>query len=362
MNNRWFSFLPLVIFLALLAGVWYAMWQPVVPTSTPTEEKIPATVVAAVTSTATVTAPPATSTRLPSPTPTPVPPTSTDAPPLTPTPIPTATFTPSPTDTPAATQTPTVVPTPTLIPTPTATPPDAVVVATSGLNLRSGPGTIYDIITSLRNGDILDVLGRILSDDWIQVRSVNPGVVGWVRATPELVQVNINLDTIPIITPPPPPTPTANNTPTPTTTFTATCMLEGPPTLLEPPNNTVSANNRLGLRWYFYRNLDFSKNEFFRVEIWHEGNIIDVAWTRDTLYEYEAVEGKRYGRFAWRITVIQGIPAKPKQWSNENNKVWEGEPDREVSCPSEVWTLIVENRPTPRPDRHDDPCSGDLCN
>lgn len=104
---------------------------------------------------------------------------------------------------------PTDAPSPTPNPTPTATPPDAVVIAPE-LNLRAGPSIIYDRVGLLQQGDVLDVQGRIASNEWIQVQSYfNPAIQGWIVSGPEYVTINVDLNTIPILTPlPPPPTPT----------------------------------------------------------------------------------------------------------------------------------------------------------
>lgn len=141
--------------------------------------------------------------------------------------VPTPTNTPTPTHTPTATLTPTLLPataTPTLEPTwtptntpilPTSTPaptgtpmlPEAVVIAPNGLNLRSGPGSNYSVIGFLRNGDTLDVQGRITSNEWIQVFSLSSDTLGWVAAGSEYVTINVDLNTLPRVQPPPTPTP-----------------------------------------------------------------------------------------------------------------------------------------------------------
>lgn len=128
-------------------------------------------------------------------------PTSTDTPTSPPS---TATPTPEPTWTP--TNTPIL---PTSTPAPTGTPmlPEAVVIAPNGLNLRSGPGSNYSIIGFLRNGDTLDVQGRITSNEWIQVLSLSFDTLGWVAAGSGYVTINVDLNTLPTVQPPPTPTP-----------------------------------------------------------------------------------------------------------------------------------------------------------
>ncbi len=111
--------------------------------------------------------------------------------------IPTATPT-EVTLTPTATNTrrPTETPRPTATRRPTATtrPPDAVVNSET-LNMRSGPGTAYQVVTTLKQGDELTVLGVNADRSWIQVR--HSGVTGWVAV--DLCQVNRNLATVSVV-------------------------------------------------------------------------------------------------------------------------------------------------------------------
>jgi hypothetical protein len=135
------------------------------------------------------------------PTPTPTP-TWTGTPTSTPTPTPT--HTPTPTATPSHTPTPTDTPTATPTFTPTPIPPDAIVIAANGVELRSGPSLTepnYGLVETLHKGDILDVQRCAFGkDDWIQV-SVNKdsgGVItGWVHLDPEAVKLNVNLNDFP---------------------------------------------------------------------------------------------------------------------------------------------------------------------
>jgi uncharacterized protein YraI len=131
-----------------------------------------------------------------------VPPTSTS------TATPTNTPTPTPTPTATSMNTPTPTPTPTATstnkPTPTPT-PDAVVVAP--VNLRKGPGTVYDIINTLRPGQVLTVTGRITDAAWLQIKT-DQMQAGWVINRVDLVTLNLPVEQIPIVSPPPTPTPT----------------------------------------------------------------------------------------------------------------------------------------------------------
>ncbi|NPA91266.1 MAG: SH3 domain-containing protein [Chloroflexi bacterium] len=123
---------------------------------------------------------------------------------------------------PQATNTPTstpVPPTETPTPTWTPTPRPEVVVQTQRLNVRAGPNILHPRVGQVKQGDVLEVIGKNPSGSWWQVRLAN-GTIGWVYAklvseqgpTGD-VQVAQNIPT-------PPPTPTWTPTPRPTPTPT----------------------------------------------------------------------------------------------------------------------------------------------
>jgi len=146
-----------------------------------------------------VLAPPTTNTPTPTNIPTPTP-TDTSTPAPTDTPTPTSTDAPTNTPTHIPTSTPTSTDTPTSTPSPTPT-PDAVTIAR--VNLRSGPGTVYDIIITLDANQALTVTGRIDDDaTWLQVTTAQMQV-GWVINREDLVQLNLSTEQIPRVPPPP---------------------------------------------------------------------------------------------------------------------------------------------------------------
>jgi hypothetical protein len=112
--------------------------------------------------------------------------------------------------------------TPTAAPsaTPTASPtPWACVVTADVLNLRAGPGVVYQIIDCLAQGEPLHPEGRSGSGGWLLAHSA-AGQQGWV--TGQWVICGGDLEELAILTPPPLPTPTATtavitaaHTPTP---------------------------------------------------------------------------------------------------------------------------------------------------
>ena len=128
----------------------------------------------------------------PTPAPTDTPAATATPPPATNTPPPTATA--PPTDTPAPTSTvtptataPAVVTTPPAAATPQPPQVTAVVVASQGVNVRSGPGTGFQPIGSLPPGAQVEVIGRSGDAGWIQVRLAD-GREGWISAP--LLQIN----------------------------------------------------------------------------------------------------------------------------------------------------------------------------
>ncbi|UCC86696.1 MAG: protein kinase [Anaerolineales bacterium] len=124
--------------------------------------------------------------------------TATATPQPTPTPSPTVT----PSNTPLPTATPTPAPTHTPTPTRTPTPPDAVVSAETA-NLRTGPGTVYDVVGQVERGDELRVVDRNAAGDWLRVVTQD-GTRRWVSAS--LLEVNVALDGVSLARIPPTPT------------------------------------------------------------------------------------------------------------------------------------------------------------
>ena len=63
-------------------------------------------------------------------------------------------------------------------PEPVAAPPEMVSVIASVVNIRSGPGTENKVVTTVRRGDELEMLGEM--DSWYNVKLSN-GVEGWIH-------------------------------------------------------------------------------------------------------------------------------------------------------------------------------------
>ncbi|MBU0510085.1 MAG: hypothetical protein KJ638_00080 [Chloroflexi bacterium] len=118
----------------------------------------------------------------------------------------------TPTLPPSATPTPPPTKTPTSTPSPTATEEPAALTMDQNAICRSGPGTVYDVVTYLVEGAQADVEGRIEDDSWWLIQPPEAEAACWVSA--EIVSVRGDLEGLPVLTPPPLPT----LSPTPTLT------------------------------------------------------------------------------------------------------------------------------------------------
>jgi uncharacterized protein YgiM (DUF1202 family) len=98
--------------------------------------------------------------------------------------------------------TPTPLPPPPPQPTPTLQGVN-VIITRSVQNVRSGPGTNYDVIGQLRKGDTARVIGANANFSWLVIDL--RGTQGWVSR--DILDVTGDLNTVPLIAPPPTPTP-----------------------------------------------------------------------------------------------------------------------------------------------------------
>jgi len=103
-----------------------------------------------------------------------------------------------------------VIATPT--PAPTATPEGVVLTVVSQvLNVRTGPGTNYDVIGQLRNSEQVRVLGANIDFTWAVIEF--RGQQAWVSTANNLVEIFGDTRSVPLVQAPPTPTPAP---PTPT--------------------------------------------------------------------------------------------------------------------------------------------------
>lgn len=94
-------------------------------------------------------------------------------------------------------------PTNTQIPSPTAIPEYYGSIGGDSANIRSGPGTNYDVITSFANGTELQVVGRNDDSSWLVI-NLPAGGTGWIRV--DLILFTFPLDLLKIFAIPPTPT------------------------------------------------------------------------------------------------------------------------------------------------------------
>ena len=77
-------------------------------------------------------------------------------------------------------------------------------VLVPALNVRSGPGTGYPVIGTLRQGDQAPIVGRHSASGWWQVKPVSSST-GWVSGSPALVRVSGDTAAVPEVSAPPMP-------------------------------------------------------------------------------------------------------------------------------------------------------------
>ncbi|MBI1278161.1 MAG: SH3 domain-containing protein [Anaerolineaceae bacterium] len=95
--------------------------------------------------------------------------------------------------------------------------PTCRALTNTGLNLRSGPGTVYDRVGLVAGGAVVPIIGRVGDNSWWQIRyGIN---VGWVSG--QYTSIYGICSSVPVIAAPPTPTPTGS-TPTPQPTITKT--------------------------------------------------------------------------------------------------------------------------------------------
>ena len=114
------------------------------------------------------------------------------------------------------------------------------VTYTDPMNVRSGPGTFYDIIGQLFPGDVRSAIGISPGREWIEISyEGGAGGIGWVYAT----YVSVSGGDLPVVESPPTPTPLFTNTVDPTlaAAFHLTPTETRLPTFTPPPPVTVPA-------------------------------------------------------------------------------------------------------------------------
>ena len=112
---------------------------------------------------------------------------------------------------------------------PTGTPTEIAncLVVSNFLNLRSGPGVVYDPpIKTLSNGTVLFPFATNGDGTWLEVKLQGESTTGWVSASGQFISCNFDPSGLSLGQIPPTPSPTNTSTPspslTPTATYTAT--------------------------------------------------------------------------------------------------------------------------------------------
>jgi len=91
-------------------------------------------------------------------------------------------------------------PAPTEAPAPVERLPFAATVNVDSLNVRSGPGTLFEVLLTLPLGSNVTALGTAPGNDWIEIESED-GQTGWFYA--ELLTLGGELETLPMLEAPP---------------------------------------------------------------------------------------------------------------------------------------------------------------
>ena len=95
---------------------------------------------------------------------------------------------------------------PSKTPTPNSTPTEIFVstgVSNGTINMRTGPDTLYPVLTQIAKGTELTLVGRNNDGTWLIIRTPD-NQEGWVLTT--LIETSIDISSLPITKAPPPPT------------------------------------------------------------------------------------------------------------------------------------------------------------
>ena len=123
----------------------------------------------------------------------------------------------------------------TAIPTVTGTPEGPMVVALEQINVRDGPGVLYNRVGVLVAGQRVPALGRSPGGDWIEISYPGaPGGAGWVYS----FNVTLEAGAFPLRIVEPPPSPTPRITPTIDPTLAAQFPSLGQPVATRLPTYT----------------------------------------------------------------------------------------------------------------------------
>lgn len=125
--------------------------------------------------------------------------------------------------------------------TSTPAPPSApMITVKSELEVRSGPGEVYDLVGYLPSGAKSEIIGRDKPGQWWQIKtSLTSSGAGWIKADSNVVEAT-NTDNVAIALAPPTPTGTATATPTATPTSPTATSTPRPATATSRPATATS--------------------------------------------------------------------------------------------------------------------------
>lgn len=117
-----------------------------------------------------------------------------------------------------------------------------VVISTSALNIRTGPGEAYSSIGSVSDGQALTLIGRNMTSTWGRVEFI--GEFGWLSLAPDFVEIDAgcSMESLPIMEVPP--APDGERDRGPETPTTAEPSAE-PTALVEPATDTPEPETKV---------------------------------------------------------------------------------------------------------------------
>ena len=122
-------------------------------------------------------------------------------------------------------------------------------VVTGALNVRSGPGLTYTVVTVINQGNVVNLLGRNADSTWAYVQTAS-AKLGWVNASSSYITPSVAISSLDVVTPATA-TATTTATATPTTVPTGTSVPNptATPTAAPPTGSTATiATGALNVR------------------------------------------------------------------------------------------------------------------
>jgi hypothetical protein len=108
-------------------------------------------------------------------------------------------------DLPTESATATSSPSPSPTPTPTTSNEVIITAATGNLNIRRGPSSYYNVVTSLAQGQSARASGRDAQGHWLYIAiPANPSAFGWISTQTQYSTIEGDVNALPIIAAPAP--------------------------------------------------------------------------------------------------------------------------------------------------------------